>query len=103
MKTTYLMFAAFLTFCGTNARTVNYTTLEPLKLETPEMSPTLTFEKSSIYRPELEQLSLPSGTSDINEYKLTWMRTTPGVKPYKMMDDLTFVGIPIFAAGWMIK
>lgn len=33
----------------------------------------------------------------------TWMRTNPGVKPYKFMDDMTFVGIPIFAAGLIAK
>jgi membrane-associated phospholipid phosphatase len=30
-------------------------------------------------------------------------KTNPGVKPYKFMDDMTFVGIPLFAAGWAIK
>ena len=30
-------------------------------------------------------------------------KTNPGVKPYKVMDDLTFVGIPLFMAGWAIK
>ncbi|MBO6188537.1 MAG: phosphatase PAP2 family protein, partial [Prevotella sp.] len=30
-------------------------------------------------------------------------KTNPGVKPYKFMDDMTFVGIPLFAAGWIIK
>ncbi|MBR2776633.1 MAG: phosphatase PAP2 family protein [Prevotella sp.] len=30
-------------------------------------------------------------------------KTNPGVKPYKFMDDLTFVGIPLFVAGWAVK
>ena len=33
----------------------------------------------------------------------TWMRTNPGVKPYKFMDDMSFVGIPIFIAGIIAK
>ncbi|MBR4379374.1 MAG: phosphatase PAP2 family protein [Prevotella sp.] len=33
----------------------------------------------------------------------TWNHTNPGVKPYKFMDDVTFVGIPIFVAGWIAK
>ena len=33
----------------------------------------------------------------------TWMRTNPGVKEYKFLDDVTFVGIPIFAAGLIAK
>ena len=30
-------------------------------------------------------------------------KTNSGVKPYKFMDDMTFVGIPLFAAGWALK
>ena len=30
-------------------------------------------------------------------------KTNPGVKPYKFMDDVTFVGIPLFVAGWALK
>ena len=30
-------------------------------------------------------------------------KTNPNVKPYKFMDDLTFVGIPLFVAGWALK
>ena len=26
-----------------------------------------------------------------------------GVKPYKFMDDMTFVGVPLFIAGWALK
>ncbi len=31
------------------------------------------------------------------------MRTNEGVKPYKVMDDLTFVGVPLFVAGIIAK
>jgi hypothetical protein len=30
-------------------------------------------------------------------------KTNPDVKPYKFMDDMTFVGVPLFVAGWAIK
>lgn len=33
----------------------------------------------------------------------TWMRTNEGIKPYKVMDDLTFVGVPLFVAGMIAK
>ena len=33
----------------------------------------------------------------------TWMHTNPGVRAYKPMEDLTFVGIPVFVAGWIAK
>ena len=71
------------------------------KLTTPVMEPRLTYQTTSTYRPELElrlENSVPS-----TKKNWTWMRTNPDVKPYKVMDDLTFVGIPVFAAGWIIK
>ena len=33
----------------------------------------------------------------------TFLHTNEGVKPFKPLDDLTFVGVPIFAAGWIAK
>ena len=33
----------------------------------------------------------------------TFLHTNPGVKRYKILDDITFVGVPIFAAGWIAK
>jgi membrane-associated phospholipid phosphatase len=30
-------------------------------------------------------------------------KTNPGVKPYKFMDDMTFVGVPLFFAGMALK
>ena len=71
------------------------------ELTTPVMEPRLTFPASSTYRPELE---LRQDNPTLQTKKdWTWMRTNPDVKPYKVMDDLTFVGIPVFAAGWIIK
>lgn len=35
--------------------------------------------------------------------KWTWMHTNEGVKPFKVMDDLTFVGVPVFFAGMLAK
>lgn len=76
--------------------------LEPLKLQTPEMEMKLDCQAAPAYRPELElPLSPLMGSSE--KYQLTWMRTNPGVKPYKVMDDLTFAGIPLFVAGIIAK
>ena len=33
----------------------------------------------------------------------TLLRTNPGVKPYKVLDDLTFVGVPVFVSGILAK
>ncbi len=54
--------------------------------------------------------SLPPLTTDFGKEK-KWkpdfsffkQRTNPDTKPYKFMDDMTFVGIPLFAAGLAIK
>ena len=76
--------------------------LEPLKLQTPEMEMKLDCQAAPAYRPELELPMSPlMGGSE--KYQLTWMRTNPGVKPYKVMDDLTFAGIPLFVAGIIAK
>ena len=76
--------------------------LEPLKLQTPVMEMKLDCQAAPDYRPELELPMSPlMGSSE--KYQLTWMRTNPGVKPYKVMDDLTFAGIPLFVAGIIAK
>lgn len=76
--------------------------LESLKLQTPEMEMKLDCQAVPAYRPELELPMSPlMGSSE--KYQLTWMRTNPGVKPYKVMDDLTFAGIPLFVAGIIAK
>ena len=50
------------------------------------------------------QLStLNAQLSTLNKYQLTWMRTNEGVKPYKVLDDLTFAGVPLFVAGIIAK
>lgn len=91
---------------------IDYQHLEPLKLTAPEMAPEIDYSLTTNYRPELE-LRMDEGlrTNDPNSGMIepwakenwTWLRSNPGVKPYRFIDDLTFVGIPVFAAGWLIK
>ena len=100
MKKRFLMFAAILSFCGiTSASANDYRDMEPLKLTVPEMTPTLVTVTNNSYRPELE---LDDHAPWAKE-NWTWMRTNPGVKPYKVMNDLTFVGVPVFLAGIIAK
>lgn len=100
MKKRFLMFAAILSFYGiTSASANDYRDMEPLKLTVPEMTPTLVTVTNNSYRPELE---LDDHAPWAKE-NWTWMRTNPGVKPYKVMDDLTFVGVPVFLAGIIAK
>lgn len=100
MKKRFLVFATILSFCGiTSASANDYRDMEPLKLAVPEMTPTLVTVTNNSYRPELE---LDDHAPWAKE-NWTWMRTNPGVKPYKVMDDLTFVGVPVFLAGIIAK
>ena len=89
----------------------NYLDMKPLTLEVPEMKAELTdmSETSST----LLDMTAPSTSSTMNlttaanqwkpDFDFLKSKTNPGVKPYKFMDDLTFVGIPLFVAGWAIK
>ena len=81
---------------------------EDLTLTVPEMEPKMTYGEMMSYRPEL---SLDVTKMDLstasNEWKADFdffkSKTNPGVKTYKFMDELTFVGIPLFVAGIAIK
>ena len=92
MKQLLLLIAVVLT-CQANAD--NYRDMEPMKLETPEMKAELV---------ELPAMDLATTADkwkpDFDFFK---SKTNPDVKPYKFMDDLTFVGIPLFVAGWAVK
>lgn len=103
-KVKSLLLVAIMAFCGaTSAVAGNHMNMEPLKLQTPEMKPELVAIPNRDYRPELELRNSSTRVSDINKYRMTWNRTNEGVKPYKVMDDLTFVGVPLFLAGLAVK
>ena len=74
---------------------------EDLTLSMPEMKPELVYGNTTTYHPELALRPTVLNTTNTNKW--TWMETNPGVKPYKVMDDLTFVGIPVFVAGIIAK
>ena len=79
----------------------SYLSMEPFKLEVPEMEPGLT---GSISQPMDYQELL---TAPRQEWKMDVSflknKTNPGVRAYKVMDDLTFVGVPLFVAGLLVK
>ena len=78
----------------------SYRDMSPLTLEKPEMKAELVeLPMPSTPRLDMESPS-DSPKMDFDFFK---SKTNPDVKPYKFMDDLTFVGIPLFAAGWAIK
>ena len=86
---------------------------EDLKLTVPEMEPKMTYGEAVTACPELNlnmaslDLSATAASATAKPWKPDFdffkSKTNPGVKPYKFMDDLTFVGIPLFAAGLAVK
>lgn len=88
----------------------DYRNMEPITFEVPEMSVSLA--NYSEQNSNTLDLSTPSVTTlEVPEMKVNTKmdfdffksKTNPGVKPYKFMDDMTFVGIPLFVAGWALK
>ena len=80
------------------ANAENYRDMSPLKLEVPEMKVELVKQPLQPLNTDIDMAD--SWKPDFNFFK---QKTNPGVKPYKFMGDLTFVGIPLFVAGWAIK
>ena len=97
MKQFLLLVAIVLTV---QAKADNYRDMEPLKLETPEMKAELgnLTERSTVSL----DMEAPSASPKL-DFDFFKSKTNPGVKPYKFMDDLSFVGIPLFVAGWAVK
>ena len=84
------------------AKADNYATMKPLTLETPEMKAELVelTGQTPCEAPLTEALPSCDAKMDFDFFK---SKTNPGVKPYKVMDDLTFVGVPVFLAGIIAK
>ena len=77
---------------------------EAIKLEIPEWNFDLTSVHNTASVPKMKLGEYPSvPTANAVEGKINWLKTNPGVKPYKFMDDMTFVGIPLFVAGIILK
>lgn len=97
MKQLFILIALVL---AVQAKADNYRDMESLTLETPEMKAELVDlpERSSI----LFDMAAPAASPKM-DFDFFKSKTNPGVKPYKFMDDLTFVGIPLFVAGWALK
>ena len=97
MKQLLLLMAMVLTV---QANADNYRDMEPLVLEVPDMKPEL------VKLPERSVLSLEMAAPTASpkmDFDFFKTKTNPDVKPYKFMDDMTFVGVPLFVAGWAVK
>lgn len=74
---------------------------EPLKLNVPELKAELTSDSAFSF-----DVSTPKAKTDRKfrpDFSFFKSKTNENVKPYRFMDDMTFVGIPLFVAGWGIK
>ena len=97
MKQLLLLMAMALTI---QANADNYRDMELLVLEVPVMKPKL------VELPERSALSLEMAAPTASpkmDFDFFKTKTNPDVKPYKFMDDMTFVGVPLFVAGWAVK
>lgn len=87
----------------------NYLDPEVLTVEVPELKPelvevnTLPANSKSLDLATTSMSTTTSAGSWKPDFDFFKSKTNPGVKPYKFMDDMTFVGIPLFVAGWAIK
>ena len=113
-KLTLFIVTAVLACFGTaEVKAVEVENQEAYKLEVPEMKPELTTATEMT----LMSTVAPESNMEMNanhslalrsekwkpDFDFFKSKTNVGVKPYKFMDDLTFVGIPLFAAGWAVK
>ena len=105
--------------CGltTPANAENFLDLEFPTLEVPEMKiesfdltepvyqssqPDFRFDRVSLTESTAMELTTTAGKWK-PDFDFLKQKTNPDVKAYMFMDDLTFVGIPLFAAGWAVK
>ena len=78
---------------------------EPLKVEIPEWNYSLTTSTKPAPKMRLGELPMAFTTYNTEATRdvYKWAANKPGIKPYKFMDDMTFVGVPMFVAGILLK
>ncbi len=90
-----------------SAHADNYIDMEPLKLEVPEMKPELVavedYDLNFSENYTLSSETCPSSTNWRPDFDFFKSKTNSGVNEFKVMDDLTFVGVPLFIGGWIVK
>ncbi len=107
MKRQCIMALAVLAASAANAN--RYTQMQPLKLTVDSMPATL-YAQSIDPMTDLAATKLLA-KDDVKDAPLTVYKpeidpqavSTTTVRPYKFMDDLSFIGVPIFAAGIIAK
>ena len=106
-KTNKDMKKLFMVWCLLGIATTSFA--EDLKLTVPELEPKLTYGEttaSAIPEPSYEVMRADAVAASNGwkpDFDFFKTKTNPGVKPYKFMDDMTFVGVPLFLGGLAIK
>ena len=77
----------------------NYMNQEPLKLQVPELKPELV----RVTKTPLDYQLNNATVSPKMDFDFFTSKTNPDVKANKVMDDLSFAGVPLFLAGIAIK
>ena len=77
----------------------NYLNQEPLKLQVPELKPELVKVTKTPLDYQLNNMAV----SPKMDFDFFTSKTNPNVKANKVMDDLSFAGVPLFLAGIAIK
>ena len=82
------------------ANTDSYKDMETLKLTVPEMKAELGTATTENYDRSELALKAPEAKMDFAFFK---SRTNPNTKAYKFMDDMTFVGVPLFTSSSVLQ
>ena len=103
-----ILLSAFVVLTALTATADNYRDMKPLTLGVPEikaelMNPADYTSLETTPEKAIREVQLKEKNGWKPDFSFFKSRTNEGVKPYKFMDDMTFVGIPLFAAGWAIK
>ena len=103
MKQYLWSFVAIILMSTLHVYAENYKDLAAIKLDTPEMKPELVKLPANPFAATVPVTTELTGNSNVMDFDFFKSKTNPGVKPHKFMDDMTFVGIPLFIAGVAVK
>ena len=102
MKKQSLLLLIACIFTALRVSAIDYTNVPTIKLETPEMKPEMVALPTNPFNSTVSSTTAAENNTGM-DFDFFKTKTAPGVKPYKFMDDMTFVGVPLFLAGWALK
>ena len=102
MKKQSLLLLIACIFTALRVSAIDYTNVPTIKLETPEMKPEMVALPTNPFNSTVSSTTAAESNTGM-VFDFFKSKTAPGVKHYKFMDDMTFVGVPLFLAGWALK